>query len=156
MTNILRHLGKKFTKHLRIDLLSALPFGDLTETRKCPEYHTSADNMELVIPEGLFEAYDVLSDCIEILEVNDAYSKKCLGEPQLGKRGLYPAIGTKYSGDGVRELMNFIAYCDGSKDLIEISNIINVPVWRLFKMVDKMKNADLLANGGLSNKKAEI
>ena len=79
-----------------------------------------------------------------MIENNSKYKINCLCEPQLGKRGLYPTISTKDSGLQVRDMMNFIAYADGSKDLIEISNTINVPVWNLYPIIEKLKNANLL------------
>lgn len=123
-----------------------LPVASIMRTKygRYPEYHTSLDNLELVSPNGLIGAYNVLKSCIEVLENNGFYRIKCLGEPQLGKRGLYPTISTKTSGDTVRTMMDFIAYCDGTKDLIDISNTINAPAWDLYDIVEKLKNADLL------------
>lgn len=109
-----------------------------------PEYHTSLDNLELVTPKGLFEAYDVLRECLNLVENNCKFKIKCLCEPQLGKRGLYPTISTKSSGNDARNMINFIAYADGTRDLIEISNIISVPAWRLYPIVEKLKEVDLL------------
>jgi aminopeptidase-like protein len=109
-----------------------------------PEYHTSMDDLRLVTPDGLYGAYDVLRHCIEVLEANYKYAVRCLGEPQLGKRGLYPTISTKTSSKEVKSMMNFLAYCDGTNDLMDISNIINVPVWNLYEMIEKLKKAKLI------------
>ena len=65
------------------------------------------------------------------MKENKKYKIKCLGEPQLGKRGL-STIGTKTSSLQVKDIMNFISYADGEHDLIEISNRINIPVWELY------------------------
>ena len=41
-----------------------------------------------------------------------------LGEPQLGKRGLYPTLSTKESGMQARTMMNYaFSYCDGHHSL---------------------------------------
>lgn len=40
--------------------------------------------------------------------------------------------------------MNFIAYADGTNDLLDISNSIGVPVWELYPIVDKLAGAGLL------------
>lgn len=109
-----------------------------------PEYHTSLDNLEFVTAKGLFGSYEVLRECLTIAENNCKLRIKCLGEPQLGKRGLYPTISTKSSANGVQDMMNFIAYADGMKDLIEISNIIRVPVGKLYPIIKRLKEADLL------------
>ena len=109
-----------------------------------PEYHTSLDSLDFVRPTALFGSYDVLSTCLLAIEQNKRYKINCLGEPQLGKRGLYPTISTKSSAGQVRELKDFIAYADGESDLIDISNKINVPVWKIYPIVEKLSKADLL------------
>ena len=107
-----------------------------------PEYHTSADNMSLISPEGLQGAYDVMQQVITALEYNKYYRTNCLCEPQLGKRGLYPTVSRKGIYDEVKKLTNLIAYADGKNDLIDISNKIGVPVCELTENLEK-----LLANG---------
>ncbi|MDD6217776.1 MAG: DUF4910 domain-containing protein, partial [Selenomonadaceae bacterium] len=109
-----------------------------------PEYHTSADDMSLVSPGGFQGSYDVMTQVIDALEYNAYYKVKVLGEPQLGKRGLYPTISQKGSYDAVTAMMDFIAYADGKHDLIDISSIIKVSVNDLIKIVDKLLNADLV------------
>jgi aminopeptidase-like protein len=109
-----------------------------------PEYHTSLDNLDFVSPEGLDGTYDALKECLELIEENHAYKVKCLGEPQLGERGLYPTISTKYYASEIKKMMDFIAYADGQNDLIDISNKINVSVWELYPIIEKLKKADLL------------
>ena len=68
----------------------------------------------------------------------------CKGEPQLGKRGLYPTISQKGSYDAVMSLKNFIAYADGKNDLIDISNIIGVPTIELLAIKNKLFENSLL------------
>lgn len=109
-----------------------------------PEYHTSKDNMELISPSGLAGAYNVLVKCIEGLEANHRYRIQCYGEPQLGKRGLYPTISQKGSYDEVTTMMDFIAYADGKNDLFEISEIIGVPVWEIVPIAEKLAAAELV------------
>lgn len=93
-----------------------------------PEYHTSADDLSVVSPEGLQGAFDVLRKCIDLLEYNQKYRITVPCEPQLGKRGLYPTISKKGGYDEVRTLRNFIGYVDGKRDLIEISNRIKADI----------------------------
>ena len=109
-----------------------------------PEYHTSLDDLEYISPQGLSDSYDAFKECLKLIEENEKYKIKCLGEPQLGKRGLYPTISTKSSTGEVKNMMNFIAYADGKNDLIDISNKIGVPVWELYPIIEKLLKADLL------------
>ena len=109
-----------------------------------PEYHTSLDDLSLVSAEGLNGSYEVLKDCMKLIENGRYYKVTCLCEPQLGKRGLYPTISKKGSAKKVRSMVDFIAYADGSNDLIEISNIINVPVSDLYPIIDQLKEAGLI------------
>ena len=109
-----------------------------------PEYHTSKDDMGLISPAGLSGAYNVMVECIEALENNRRYKIQCFGEPQLGKRGLYPTISQKGNYDEVATLTNFIAYADGKNDLFDISEIINVPVKNLIPVVKKLSAVDLI------------
>ena len=109
-----------------------------------PEYHTSADNLDLISPEGLQGAYDVMVKVIHTLENNFYYRMRCKGEPQLGKRGLYPSISQKGAYDAVISLCDFIAYADGKNDLIGISDIIGVPTTELISVKDKLIDNNLL------------
>ncbi|MBU1109291.1 MAG: DUF4910 domain-containing protein [Candidatus Riflebacteria bacterium] len=109
-----------------------------------PEYHTSADNLDLISPDGLHGSLEVLRKCVIALENNRYFKMRCLGEPQLGKRGLYPNISQKGSYDGVAAMMNFIAYADGTNDLIDISNLVKVPVDKLLKNIELLSASNLL------------
>lgn len=109
-----------------------------------PEYHTSADNLDLITPEGLQGSYNLMVKVIDALEYNYNYKVACCGEPQLGKRGLYPTISQKGSYDSVMALKNLLAYSDGKNDLIRISEIINQPMDILIPIVEKLMAHNLL------------
>lgn len=102
-----------------------------------PEYHTSADNLSVISPEGLQGAFDMLRKCIDLLEYNNRYRITVPCEPQLGKRGLYPTISYKGSHDFVNNLTAFIAYSTGSHDLIDISNRIKADIDTLKPIIEK-------------------
>lgn len=108
-----------------------------------PEYHTSKDDMGLISPSGLEGAYRAYQLILEALEANRTYRVTCYGEPQLGKRGLYPTISQKGSYDGIKAMTDFIAYADGRNDLIAISDRIDVPVHDLIPIAEKMVEAGL-------------
>lgn len=111
-----------------------------------PEYHTSADNMDLVSPAGFQGSYNIMTKVIDVIEHNDYYKCTVLGEPQLGKRGLYPNTSQKGSYDSIKALVNFIAYADGKNDIIDISNIIGIPAHNLIPIIEILKRNRLINN----------
>ncbi len=109
-----------------------------------PEYHTSADDMSFVSPEGFQGAYDVIMEVVEILERNAYYRMKVLCEPQLGKRGLYTEISRKGIYDQILIQRDVISYCDGRNDLLDLSDRIGVPVSEIIEIIDRLIDNDLL------------
>lgn len=119
--------------HLPFCCLCRSKFGDY------PEYHTSLDNLELISEEGMQGSLLLLKKIVNALEYNFNYKIKVACEPQLGIRGLYPTISQKgASYDKVKSITNFIAYSDGTNDLIDISNLINVSTEELVEIVNKL------------------
>ncbi len=113
--------------------------------REYPEYHTSLDDLTVVTPAGLQGGFDVLRACLELIERNPSTEATCLGEPQLGGRGLYPTLGTTSIHGLVRTTMDLLAYADGTQDLVEISDIIRVPVMELRRVAEQLVEHGLLA-----------
>jgi aminopeptidase-like protein len=87
-----------------------------------PEYHTSLDDLSLISERGLQESFEILARCIEVVEANRRWACVFPGEPQLGRRGLYPTTSYKGSADGVKTMMDVLAYCDGRHDLIDLTD----------------------------------
>ena len=109
-----------------------------------PEYHTSADDMSLVSPEGFEGSYRLMTGWINAMEHNEKYLIKVLCEPQLGKRGLYPTVSKKGSYDEVAAMRHFIAYADGRNDLFEISELTGAPIEKLIEVTDTLKDSGLI------------
>jgi aminopeptidase-like protein len=93
-----------------------------------PEYHTSDDNFDVVTAAGLQGAFDVMREIVQAFETGLCPVSAIKGEPQLGKRGLYPTLSQKGSYSAVRARMDFLAYADGSNSLFDIAEIIEVPL----------------------------
>lgn len=124
-----------------------LPISSITRTKfgEYPEYHTSLDNFDVVTEKGLNDSLLLYLKCLDIFEKNKFYPKvKVFCEPQLGKRGLYPTISTKESGNIVKNMMNFISYCDGSNSILEISEICGIDFEESFGYYMKMKDNGLM------------
>lgn len=103
-----------------------LPVGSLMRTPygEFAEYHTSADNPTFVRSECLGEALAQYMRVFGVLEGNGRYlncSPKC--EPQLGKRGLYGAIGGRMKDrSGELAMLWVLNFSDGNHSLLDISN----------------------------------
>ncbi len=110
-----------------------------------PEYHTSLDDLSLISPAGLRGGLNAFIRAIEAIEFNFYPKVNVLGEPQLGKRGLYPETSTLESTDAVRTLMDFITYADGTIDLLEIAEKINIPIWELYEIVEILVDHGLIS-----------
>jgi aminopeptidase-like protein len=109
-----------------------------------PEYHTSLDNLKFATPQGLYDSYQTLRDCTELLERNRKYKSTNCCEPQLGKRGLYTTLSTRASAGEARALLDILAYTDGTNDLIDISNHIGMPLETLYELIDKLVEHNLI------------
>mgnify|MGYP001619630938 CR=1 FL=1 len=81
-----------------------------------PEYHTSLDDLSLVTSAGLQGSFDLHVACLERLEQEPLYKAVHIGEPQLGRRGLYPTLSKKGSVEAqVQRLLDVLAYADGTR-----------------------------------------
>ncbi len=87
------------------------------------EYHTSADDLSLISPQNLGESFQLVRSAIDILENNRKYlnlNGKC--EPQLGRRGLYSAIGGDNEKANKQLAMLWILnQSDGNNSLLDIA-----------------------------------
>jgi aminopeptidase-like protein len=101
-----------------------LPVGCLMRTPngRYPEYHTSADDLNLVTSDALAGSLNCLVEIINVLEKNDHYTNTCpKGEPQLGKRGLYRAMGGTNNNELEKALLWVLNFSDGKHSLLDIA-----------------------------------
>ncbi|OFX38227.1 MAG: hypothetical protein A2X08_09155 [Bacteroidetes bacterium GWA2_32_17] len=128
-----------------------LPVGSLMRTMygKFPEYHTSADNKNFISFEAMEKSVEKYLEIIELLEKNEKYINTMpYCEPQLGKRGLYPTLGSqKDTGNVVSAMMWVLNLSDGTNDLISISEKSKIPVKELYPVIDKLIENGILNNG---------
>jgi aminopeptidase-like protein len=135
-----------------------LPVGQLARTvyGEYPGYHNSLDTKEFMGIEPLIASADAIERLIEMLEYAGTFQNlRPYGEPQLGKRGLYPNTNSPQawtrSHDGLmdnRELLNAILtilnYSDGTRPMIEIADRLGAPLHRLIPIVDRLEQEGLL------------
>lgn len=109
-----------------------------------PEYHTSLDDLSFVSPQGLAGSLAVMKQCIAVLEANVTFRTTVLGEPQLGRRGLYPTLSTKESAATVHDILNVLAYADGNHDLIALAERIGLDALACERIARSMVEAGLM------------
>ena len=155
--HVLKHTDRNFKSYTWLDRGSDerqycapgvdLPIATIMRSKygEYPEYHTSLDDLSLVTPSGLEGGYKALKKAIEIIEKNTFPRINVLGEPQLGKRGLYPTLSTKKSGVKVRKMMDFISFCDGKHSLLEIAELIDTPFHDLVEIMEKLVEKRLMS-----------
>jgi aminopeptidase-like protein len=117
-----------------------------TKHNAYPEYHTSLDDLSLITPAGLEGGFDVMQQCIELLEANGHFRVTTICEPQLGRRGLYPTLSTRGAGYTVRGMSDILAYADGTKDVIELAEIAGTSPRETVEIVNRLRAAGLLAH----------
>lgn len=129
-----------------------LPVASIMRTRygDYPEYHTSFDNLDLVSPSGLEGGFNALKEALLVIERNSVPVSKVLGEPQLGKRGLYANLSDQGLSDkpaeevSSRDLVNILSYSDGVNSLLDIAELLSLPFAKIFQLAKILENEDLL------------
>lgn len=108
------------------------------------EYHTSLDNLDLITPQGLLGAFEIYRRCIDALENARIYRAVIPGEPQLGKRGLYPDLSTTDTFAAVKNMMGVLAYADGAHDVADIAGILGASEQECAAIAERLSAAGLL------------
>ena len=123
-----------------------LPVGRISRSvyGSYPEYHTSGDDIGFVDDASLTETLSVVIEALDLLEHDRRYrnlNPRC--EPQLGRRGLYRAVGGSVdAGAAELALLWVLSLSDGQASVIDI-------VERSGLSVDAVRDAvaALLAHG---------
>jgi aminopeptidase-like protein len=124
-----------------------LPVGSLSRSRHgaFPEYHTSADNLAFVHPAALEESLAVTQGVIEVLEGNGTYRNLFpKGEPQLGRRGLYPSLGGRDSEAEQMALLWVLNQSDGQHSLLEVADRAGMAFGDIRMAADRLLEHGLL------------
>ena len=111
-----------------------------------PEYHSSLDNIEFVSASGIAGSFKQYLRLVQVHEINSVYlNTSPHGEPQLGRRGLYPKLGAQSNTpEGIDRMMYLLAYADGTRDLVDIANLANRPAWEFAPEIRALRKAGLL------------
>jgi aminopeptidase-like protein len=110
-----------------------------------PEYHTSLDDLTLISEAGMRGALENLVACFECLEGCRTYRTTVIGEPQMGRRHLYPTTSMKDARTpSVRRMVDVLAYSDGRLDLLGIAEVLGVPMGEIVGEVQVLVREGLL------------
>ncbi len=125
---------------LEVGRLGRTPYGQY------PEYHTSADDLGFVHPESLAGALDLLLRVVDELESDPTYlnlEPRC--EPQLGRRGLYRALGGDPDpGASQMAMLWILNFADGDHGLGEIAERSGIPIETLSRTAETLARHGLL------------
>ena len=113
-----------------------------------PEYHSSADDLSLVRPDCLQQSLDMLWQVVEAVEGNLVYqSLNPKGEPQLGKRGLYRAMGGHQTQEfDQMTLLWVLNLADGEHSLLDMAERAQLPLQKLRAAAEALLEAKLIAS----------
>jgi aminopeptidase-like protein len=115
-----------------------------------PEYHTSLDDLDFVTPSGLAGGFEAIRLAVEAIESDCRPLATTPCEPQLGRRGLYPTLSTRLSSQSVRATTNLLTYADGTRTLLEIADLIGVPMWEMSPICKLLMDNGLLGEAELA------
>jgi aminopeptidase-like protein len=126
-----------------------LPVGSLSRTpyARYPEYHTSADDLDLVGPAQLQESLELCWEVVGVLEANRRHvNLSPKGEPQLGRRGLYGSIGGRSDAEERQMAMLWVLnQSDGTHSLLEVAERSGLPFALLAEVAATLEEAGLLS-----------
>jgi len=111
------------------------------------EYHTSADDLDLIRPDCLADSLAKLKQIVEIIEGDGTYRNlNPKGEPQLGRRGLYRTISGQGVAGGSRQMAMLwvLNLSDGRHSLFDIAERSDLPFAAIRAAADALQDAQLL------------
>lgn len=129
-----------------------VPFGSLMRSRhgEYPEYHSSDDSIDLIEPEQLVEAAEFVFRVVTILDSNRRFKRyEPRGEPQLGRRGLYSAIGGHQSRPRAETALLWVAnLSDGNHDLIDMALRSRIDYSAVLEAAEALLDAGVVYDAG--------
>jgi aminopeptidase-like protein len=127
-----------------------LAVGSLTRTPHglYAQYHTSADDLSFIDAESLAGSLGAVVRILDVLEGNSTLERvEPRGEPQLGRRGLYEAIGAGLPAQvevSRQALLWTLNLADGAHTLLEIAERGSLPFAAVRAAADVLLEAGLV------------
>lgn len=126
-----------------------LPVGRLSRSihGTYPEYHSSADDLDFVDDDTLEDTVALIVEAVSRFGSEPRYRNTApYGEPQLGRRGLYGAVGGAItSKSDEMAVLWMLAYSDGEHAVPDIAAMSGIDVEALQSAADALVGAELLA-----------
>ena len=125
-------------------------------------YHNSLDTKEFMSIDALIDSINVIEDFLKELDYAGTWKNEApYGEPQLGRRGLYPTLNSPnvvwkelqtMGGDGesvlLERILYVLNYSDGDHDLIDIARRCGCSVSDLIPVASRLQQEGLLSFSG--------
>lgn len=136
-----------------------LPMGQVSRTSygEYDGYHNSLDDKEFMNIDSIIKSIDELESLILEAEYSGKVINECpFGEPQLGKRGLYPNLNTPTNNDSSNDnmidgrselnaILEVLSQADGTKYMADIASQMNLSIKTLMPVLDKLEEKGLIA-----------
>ena len=129
-----------------------LPVGRLTRSVNdgYPEYHSSGDNLALVQPLALQRSLEACQRIVDVIEADRRYTNLApKGEPRLGKRGLYGAVGGQSPAAREHAMLWVLNQSDGANSLLDIAVRSGLPFAQVSAAAGDLHGAGLLSETGM-------
>jgi aminopeptidase-like protein len=119
-------------------------------------YHNSLDTKEFMTIDALLDSTDMIESFLRELDVAGTWVNEVpFGEPQLGRRGLYPTLNSANtwmsSSDGVFDgravldrILYVLNYSDGHHDLIDVARRSGASVRDLIPVIKRLQEEGIL------------
>jgi aminopeptidase-like protein len=111
-----------------------------------PEYHTSADNLAFIDAGHLALSYRLIAAALDVIENDGTFLNimpRC--EPQLGRRGLYNAIGGQKQAETANmALLWVLNLSDGAHSLLDIAERANLPFDIVYRTTQLLRRHGLV------------
>jgi aminopeptidase-like protein len=124
-----------------------LPIGRLTRSVNdgYPEYHSSADDLQLIKESAMRESLQACQKIIGVLEDNRRWvNVRPRGEPQLGRRGLYGSLGGRSPAERERTMLWILNQADGGPTLLDIAKRSGIGFDAVAQAAGELAGAGLL------------
>ena len=125
-----------------------LPIGCLTRSLEgeFAGYHSSGDDLQLIRPAHMEESLRAALAIVDVLEHDRRYRNLApMGEPQLGRRGLYRGVGGPEPGSEQLAMLWVLNLSDGRHSLLDVAERSGLSFGEIALAADQLREGGLLA-----------